>query len=268
MRVITANVNGIRAFQRKDGLGPIEAAAPDVLCLQEVRSTSGQLVESLAAHGFLDAAVVHAPSEVAGRNGVAIVSRYPLSETRTDLPGFDGHGRWIEARAEAPTGPLRVASVYVPKGGDELTLAGKRRFLTAMSERMAQVAAEGVDAVVAGDINVARTELDLRNWRNRIGKSGFLDWERAELAAWAEAGWVDVGRRLAGEVPGPYTWWSNRGRAFDNDVGWRIDYVWASAVLGDRARGYEVLRAPTWDTRPSDHATVIADFGAGASNRR
>ncbi len=258
MRVVTANVNGVRAAARKGGFADLTDA--DVIALQEVRSSSAQLAEVLAAEGLADWSAVHAPAETAGRSGVAVVARSPVTDVVVGLPGFAADGRWIEASVTVPDRrPLTVVSVYVPKGlVGEPPQDHKMRFLTAMDDRLRQLS-DG-DVIVAGDFNVARTEMDLRAWRQRIGKSGFLPEERAFLDTWEDTGWVDLGRRLGGPGPGPYTWWSQRGRAFDNDTGWRIDYVWASPSLARYAVRASVLRAPTWDARWSDHAPLRVEF--------
>ncbi len=258
MRLISANVNGVRAAARKGGLGELLDQRADVIALQEVRATSAQLAPVLAQAGFGSWSVVHAAADRAGRNGVAILARTPVTRVRIGLPGFTTDGRWLEADLGAD---LTAISVYVPKGlAGEPPQEDKMRFLTAMTERLAELRTAGGDVVVAGDLNVARTEEDIKAWRQRVGKSGFLPEERAHLTGWEDAGWTDVGRALAGPGPGPYTWWSQRGRAFDNDAGWRIDYVWASPDLGARATRAEILRAASWDRRWSDHAPLVVDF--------
>ena len=134
-------------------------------------------------------------------------------------------------------------------------------------------------ALIMGDLNVGHRELDIRNWKGNVKKAGFLPRERAYFDRFfAEAGaqvtaadgstgtglgWVDVGRRFHGDVDGPYTWWSSRGKAFDNDTGWRIDYQLITRALSERVTDYRVVRAPSWDTRWSDHAPVIADYTIG-----
>jgi exodeoxyribonuclease-3 len=127
-------------------------------------------------------------------------------------------------------------------------------------------------AVVLGDLNVAHRKLDIKNWRGNVKRSGFLPEERAwfdrlvggeedeRYNAGAGLGWVDVGRRTAGEVDGPYTWWSWMGQAFANDTGWRIDYHLATSELADRVAGYAVDRAASRDERWSDHTPVVADY--------
>ena len=272
MRVLTFNVNGVRALDRKGGVDRIKHVQADVICLQEVRATTDQLAEALSGRleiGFF------AESERKGRNGVAVLSRFPVLTSRIGLPGFENDGRWVESVLNTPNGALRVVSVYVPKGrvGDPRQ-EDKLRFLDEMTRRMDELRLEaddmGVPALVCGDLNVARTDRDLKNWRGNRGKSGVLPEERAFLETWARSGWVDVGRSLVqrtketegtGDARAPYTWWSQRGRAFDNDAGWRIDYIWATPRLAMTAGSAEVDRAPAWNERWSDHAALIVDFG-------
>jgi exodeoxyribonuclease-3 len=157
---------------------------------------------------------------------------------------------------------VTVASAYVHTGEagtprqDE-----KMRFLAAIGERLTGWAADGRYAVLTGDLNIAHTVDDLKNWKGNRGKAGFLPAEQAVFDDWfAGLGYVDVHRRLHGPGPGPYTWWSWRGQAFDNDSGWRIDYHLASAPLGARAVRAEVGRAAAYAERWSDHAPVSVTY--------
>jgi len=157
---------------------------------------------------------------------------------------------------------VTVASAYVHTGEagtprqDE-----KMRFLSAMTQRFGEWSADGRYAVVTGDLNIAHTVDDLKNWKGNRGKAGFLPEEQAEFDTWFDGlGIVDVHRRLHGPGPGPYTWWSWRGQAFDNDSGWRIDYHLASAPLAQRAVRAEVGRAPSYAERWSDHAPVSVHY--------
>jgi exodeoxyribonuclease-3 len=260
----TANVNGIRAAVRR-GMGAwLETATPDVLCLQEVRAATEDLTAALP--GF---ATHHDPGLVKGRAGVAVASRLPLTPGPVGLPGLEGDaqtGRWIEAVIAAPDlpVPLTVVSVYVPVGElDTPKQQAKHAFLDAAATRLDQLAQAGALAVVAGDFNVAHTERDIKNWRGNIGKRGFTEPERAHLTRWLdELGWVDVGRAAAGEVDGPYTWWSWRGKAFDNDAGWRIDYQFATPALAALARNVRVDRAPDYASRWSDHSPLVVEYRA------
>ena len=267
MRLISANVNGIRAAARRGGMEWLAAQRADVLCLQEVRATDTQLAEALEQGGFGDWHVAHTEAQAKGRAGVAVVSRDPYLRVATAVgpAEFDGAGRWVEVDLQTPAGRVTVVSTYVHAGesGTERQ-AQKYRFLDAISARLGAWTASGAMAVVTGDLNVAHHEHDLRNWKGNLSKSGFLAEERAYFDRWfAQGEWVDVHRHVHGPGPGPYTWWSWRGKAFDNDAGWRIDYQLASRPLADRAVGARAGRAAAYDQRWSDHAAVVVDYDLG-----
>jgi exodeoxyribonuclease-3 len=262
--VSTINVNGIRAAIKQrsaDNLGLLPwlaSTAAGVVCLQETRADDEQLSAALAPAVSDGWHLASAGAEVKGRNGVAVLSRHPITAVR-DLGAseFALHGRYVEV----DVADLTVASVYVQTGeaGTDRQLE-KERFMAALADRMAVLAAPGRDAVVCGDWNVAHTENDIKNWRGNIKKSGFLPSERQWLTDLLATGWVDVVRVLHPDVPGPYSWWSWRGRAFDNDAGWRIDYQIASPALATAATTCVVHRAPTYAARWSDHAPVAATY--------
>lgn len=247
MRLVSANVNGIRAAARRGGLEWLTTQDADVICLQEVRATDAQLTGALG-DTFEGWHLVHRPSGVkAGHAGVAILSRQP-AEVGEDLGCADDEGRWVAVRI----GEIEIASVYVHTGQVGTPAQDdKHRFLDAMGKWMEQRPA----ALVCGDLNVAHTEADIKNWKGNIGKAGFLESERAYLSHWYDGlGWVDLGREAG------YTWWSWRGKAFDNDAGWRIDCVLASSDLAQRCSSFTVGRAPSYAQRWSDHAPVVAEF--------
>jgi exodeoxyribonuclease-3 len=265
LSIATVNVNGIRAAFRR-GMGEwLARRDPDVLALQEVRAGDHLLTAHLGPGWH----VAHEAGEVKGRAGVAVATRLPLTGVRVGLgppaarTAVDSSGRWVEADVALPGGAsLTVTSVYVHKGeaGSE-RMASKYAFLDAVTARMGELASGGGAAVVAGDLNIAHTARDLRNWRGNAGRAGFLPQEREYLDRWLAGGaWVDVARRLAGDVPGPYTWWSWRGRAYDADAGWRIDYQLATAPLADAARAAAVDRAPSYAERFSDHAPLVVTY--------
>lgn len=265
LRILSANVNGVRAAARRGGLQWIHEATPDVICLQEVRADDEQLAHELDEAGFSGWHVAHTEAADKGRAGVAVVSRTPLLDLRTDLPVFGARGcagRWVEADIATSAGPLTVISAYVHTGErDTPRQLEKMRFLSGMTFRMGEL---GVDpgrlAVVTGDLNVAHAQADIKNWKGNLKKSGFLPEERAVIDTWLAGGWRDAHRDLAGEGPGPYTWWSWRGQAFDTDTGWRIDYQLATGALRRLARNASVGRAPTYAQRWSDHAAVVIDY--------
>lgn len=271
VRIASVNVNGIRAASRNGMSAWLDSADVDVLTLQEVRGEAVHLADALPGWH-----VVNDEALAKGRAGVAIAAREPLDIWRVDLSDdtLDSKGRWIEADIDIAGERVTIVSAYVFTGedGTEKQVA-KYAFLDAMEARMPQL---GELALITGDLNVGHRELDIRNWKGNVKKAGFLPRERAyfdrfvgpagETVACVDGttgtglGWVDVGRRWAGEVDGPYSWWSNRGKAFDTDTGWRIDYHLASPTLAERVVDYRVVRAPSWDTRWSDHAPVVADY--------
>lgn len=275
VRLASVNVNGVRAAYRK-GMGDwLDAADVDVLALQEVRAQTSD-VEGLLGDGWH---VLHDAATAKGRAGVAIATREPVAAHRVDLgpDDFDSAGRWLEADVAVGGAVFTVVSCYVHSGEvDTPKQDEKWKFLDAMEERLPLLAAHAPHAVVVGDLNVGHRELDIKNWRGNRKNAGFLPRERSYFDRFfgpagetvecvdgttgTGLGWVDVGRRFAGEVDGPYTWWSQRGQAFDNDTGWRIDYHVATPAMADAAVAYRVDRAPSWDTRWSDHAPVVVDY--------
>ena len=267
LTVASVNVNGIRAAFKRGMADWVEARRPDVLLLQEVRASDEILGDHLSA---ADWHLAHEASETKGRAGVAIASRLPMRAVRigigTGVPADSG--RWVEADLELPAADgaeprlLTVVSAYVHSGqAGTPKMDEKFAFLDVMTKRLAELAGEGADVVVAGDLNIAHREVDIKNWRGNRKAAGFLPEERAYLDTWFdEQGWRDLGREHGGEGPGPYTWWSWRGQAFDNDSGWRIDYQLATPSLADRARTVEIDRAATYDARFSDHAPVVVTY--------
>jgi exodeoxyribonuclease-3 len=158
---------------------------------------------------------------------------------------------------------LTVASAYVHSGEvGTPKQVDKYRFLDVMSARLPELTKHSDHALVVGDLNVGHTERDIKNWKGNVKKAGFLPDERAYFDHFfgEDIGWKDVHRGLAGDVDGPYTWWSQRGQAFDNDTGWRIDYHLATPDLAAAAFSAVVDRAPSWDTRFSDHAPLVVDY--------
>lgn len=259
--VASVNVNGIRAAARRGMPAWLTARRPDVLLLQEVRADAATLQGNLGDAWYVAAAEAAAK----GRAGVAVASREPLTDVRVGLPGFEADGRWVEAVVQHDGAPaIRYVSVYVHSGeAGTAKQENKMRFLDAVRARLAELLVEDRDGratLWGGDVNIGHRELDIRNHRGNRGKAGFLPEERRHLTELYESGWTDVGRHLAGEVEGPYTWWSWRGQAFDNDTGWRIDLQVASPSLAARSQWCEVDRAATYAERFSDHAPLVAGY--------
>lgn len=268
LSIATVNVNGVRAAYRRGMDDWLAHRQPDVLLAQEVRATDEVLTEHLGAEWH----VAHHASDLKGRAGVAVASKLPASAVRVGLgkgePPVDT-GRWVEMDLEVPgwDRPLTVVSTYIHSGtaGTE-KMDLKYSHLNKVDARLRQLADQARagerEVLVGGDINIVHREVDIKNWKgNHNRTSGVLDEEIAYLDRWfGQYGWTDLGRRLAGDGPGPYTWWSWRGKAFDNDSGWRIDYQFATAGLTDLARTAAVDRAATYDRRFSDHAPVVVTY--------
>lgn len=263
LTVSTVNVNGLRAAAKKGYLEWLAATRADVVCVQEVRAEPDQLPDEVRSpEGWH---VAHAHSDVKGRNGVAVLTREAPQAVRIGfgVPEFELSGRYVEVELATAV----VASLYLPSGDvgtprqDEKDrfMAG---FLPYLVELREKAAADGREVVVCGDWNIAHREADLKAWKTNQKSSGFLPSERAWLSSVFSSGYVDVVRALHPDVTGPYTWWSYRGKAFDNDSGWRIDYQVATEGLAGRAVSAVVERAATYGERWSDHApvTVVYDL--------
>ncbi len=265
LRIATVNVNGIRAAYKRGMAEWLAERNIDILCLQEVRAPDKIVRELLGDEWH----ILHAEAEAKGRAGVAIASRQEPVAVREHIGEeyFALSGRWVEADFKVPVDGeeklLTVVSAYVHSGeAGTPKQEDKYRFLDVMAARLPVLAATSDYALIVGDLNVGHTTLDIKNWKGNVKRAGFLPEERAYFDRFLgeEIGYVDVARKLAGEVPGPYTWWSWRGQAFDNDAGWRIDYHMATPGLADRALSAVVDRAATYDARFSDHAPVVVDY--------
>jgi exodeoxyribonuclease-3 len=253
MRLITCNVNGIRSACSKGLTDWLRRQKPDVVCLQEVRAHPEQMPQrarrprGFHAHYFVP--------ERKGYSGVGIWSRRAPDAVVRGL-GID---EWDdEARVlRADFGALSVVSLYLPSGssGDPRQQA-KFRFMEDFAEWLWKLRQAGREVVVAGDWNIAHRAIDLKNWRSNQKNSGFLPQERAWMdRVLDELGYVDAFRRL-NPNPDQYTWWSNRGRAWEKNVGWRIDYQLVTPALADVAADTSVYRRK----RFSDHAPLTVDY--------
>ena len=286
LRIATFNVNGIRAAHRR-GFAPwLESRACDVVALQEVRCPPDALPDS----AFGDYHASYDAGQLAGRNGVAILTREPPVAVRSwhQMPGptlarelkpFATEGRYIEV--DLADRPITIASLYLPKGGlpAHLQQPGrmreapdggarydrKMRFMRGFARQVTAsrraAKANGRELLVMGDFNIAHTPLDVVNWRRQHRNEGFLPEERAWLdEVIGPRRLVDVVRRLHPETQGPYSWWSWLGNSFTNDTGWRIDYHLATPGLAHSAGAAWTDREPDRDSRLSDHAAVLVDY--------
>ncbi len=253
MRVITLNVNGIRSAASK-GLFPwLAQQAADLICLQEVRAREQQFAgHDISLPGYHAA---YYPAERPGYAGVALYSRAaPVRVVRGfGVAEFDREGRYLEAQFPG----LSVISLYLPSGssGPERQKS-KDRFLKAFLPHLRALKRRRRQYLLCGDWNIAHRPIDLRNWKSNQKNSGFLPHERAWLdQLFDQEGYIDAFRQV-NAAPDQYTWWSNRGQAWANNVGWRIDYQIASPGLAGAARAAQIYRT----TRFSDHAPLIMDY--------
>lgn len=271
--ITTVNVNGIRAAvkqrnERNLGLLPwLADLTSDVVLLQEIRADETLARTALAP--ALDAGwhLVMSESSKKGHAGVGILTRGAPSAVRVGFGSaeFDDTGRYLEADIDTDVGPLTVASLYLPKGAADTPdvkdkFDEKVRFLDEFGAHMGTLARRRRGVVIGGDWNIAPAEADIKNWKGNLKNPGFLPHERAWVANLLGSGWTDVTRALHPGESGPYSWWSWRGKAFDNDSGWRIDYQLANKVLAPRAASTTIHRADAYDLRWSDHAPVTVTY--------
>ena len=253
MKIVTFNANGIRSAERKGFFDWLSATAPDVVCIQELKAQQDQLTGEVfhpqGYQGYFHCA------EKKGYSGTAIYTKQTPSDLSLGLgwDDFDAEGRCVRADFEN----LTIISIYMPSGtSSDERQQFKEVILDRIQPLLLQFQADGREYVICGDINIAHKPVDLRNWKGNRKNSGFLPQERAWMDwLFGSAGFVDA-FRLVNSRPGQYTWWSNRGNAYDNNVGWRLDYHILSNNLKKTVKSVHVYR----ETKFSDHAPVTADF--------
>lgn len=275
LEITTVNVNGIRAAvkQRSEnnrGFLPwLDATTADVVLMQEVRAGEKLAREALAP--ALDAGwhLTMTESTVKGHAGVGVLTRSAPVTVRIGFGSdeFDELGRYLEVDLETDLGPVTAASLYLPKGAaltedpkDAAKYEEKKRFLDEFGDYLGNLVRRRRHVVVGGDWNIAHAEADIKNWKGNLKNPGFLPHERAWVGDLLANGWRDVTRELYPDETGPYSWWSWRGKAFDNDSGWRIDYQLTNRSLAERAVKSTVDRAAAYDLRWSDHAPVTVIY--------
>ncbi|MDF2866673.1 MAG: exodeoxyribonuclease Xth [Gammaproteobacteria bacterium] len=255
MRIITANLNGIRSAASKGFFTWFTELQPDIVCLQETKAHRHQLNDPIfhpeGYHNyFFDA-------EKKGYSGVALYTR--LQPDRV-ITGLNWHTADMEGRyLQADFGSLSVASLYLPSGtSGEERQAIKYQFLDFYREHLGSLSGNGREYIICGDFNIAHKQIDLKNWRSNQKNSGFLPEERAWLdELFDQAGFIDA-FRLINQEPLQYTWWSNRGRARENNVGWRIDYQVITPGLKEAVKSALIYK----EQRFSDHAPLLIEYEA------
>ena len=253
MRIITLNVNGLRSAAKKGFFNWMARQKADIICLQEIRATESDLPANVLAPGRFKGILF--PAERKGYAGCALYVK--------DAPDYMEFGfGWKEADKEgrflrADWGDLSVISVYVPSGSSsEVRQKAKFRFMDKFATTLSDLKSSGREIILCGDWNIAHTKKDLKNWRGNQKNSGFLPEERAWMTQlFDEIGYVDVFRGLNQEDD-QYSWWSNRGQAWKNNVGWRLDYHIATPKIASSATSTSIYKRK----RFSDHAPVIVDY--------
>ena len=253
MRITTWNVNGMRAALKKGFAEIIERVQPDVLLLQEIRVLPEQLPkEWVAPEGWH----VHwHPAERKGYSGTAIWSRHPIKILATGLDAADPEGRVLRAEVAG----AEVVSVYLPSGSssDERQQA-KETWMEEFTPWARNLLRKRRPVVLGGDLNIAHTEQDIFYAKSNEKTSGFMPHEREWIGEVIDSGWRDFVRMHHGDVQGPYSWWSNRGRARELDRGWRIDYLLGNSAAARRFQSAEICREGGLTV--SDHAPVSIDL--------
>lgn len=261
-RLVSLNLNGIRSAVNKGLLPWAESMRIDCMGVQELKAQAGDL-EGRFEHVAGMKGHFHC-AQKKGYSGVGLYTRHEPSEVRTGFghAEFDAEGRYVEARFDRASRPhlpkFSIISCYFPSGssGEERQQA-KFRFLDAFYPWLHALKAER-EFILIGDVNIAHQPIDLKNWRSNQKNSGFLPEERAWMTrAIDELGLVDVHRTLRPTHGGEaYTWWSNRGQAWANNVGWRLDYQLATPGVARLARDVSVYK----EQRFSDHAPLTVDY--------
>jgi exodeoxyribonuclease III len=250
-RIVSWNVNGIRAALRNGFLGYLASDRPDILCLQETRAMPGEIdqtpFEALSYHTYWQ------PAKRPGYSGTAIFARTtPVAVTPLGIDAFDVEGRVQFAEYETFT----LVNAYFPNSQPERArIEYKLAFCDALRERCVELRRSGRHVVLCGDYNIAHTEIDLARPKENVDNPGFLPEERAAMDAFLAAGHVDAFRHFNKE-PGHYTWWSYRGRAREKNIGWRLDYHCVDTDFLPHVKQSAILSNVTG----SDHCPVAIEI--------
>jgi exodeoxyribonuclease-3 len=270
LKIISLNLNGIRSATNKGVLNWLQTQQADVVCMQEIKAQESDMTPEMrnppGYYGYFHYA------EKKGYSGVGIYTKIKpdavieglglANPDHQDLvKDIDSEGRYIECRYDdyPSMGELSIISLYLPSGssGEE-----RQAFKFSVMERflpyMQALIHSGREVIVCGDWNIAHQEADLKNYKGNKKNSGFLPEERAWLTTlFNEVGWVDVYRALHPNTTDEcYTWWSNRGAAYEKNVGWRLDYQIATPTIAKKAMQSTIYK----ETRFSDHAPLIVDY--------
>ncbi len=257
-KLTSLNLNGIRSATTKGLEAWLAQAQPDCICVQEVKAQHENVQGKFQALAGLQGHFHYAQKK--GYSGVAVYTRHEPSDVRIGYGSeeFDAEGRYVELRFDTPQRKMSILSVYFPSGSSgEDRQQAKFRFLEGFYPHLQQLKSER-EFILCGDVNIAHQQIDLKNWRSNQKNSGFTPEERAWMTKLlTEGGIVDVYRQLYPDTTDTcYTWWSNRGQAYANNVGWRLDYHLATPALAATARSSHIYK----DQRFSDHAPITIEY--------
>ncbi len=253
MRLISINLNGIRSAESKGFFEWLKLQEADVVCLQETRIQPEQLTKVMLEPYGLGSAFEFA--EKKGYSGVGIYFKKKPDKIKNGIgwAEIDIEGRFIQV----DFGQLRIVSIYLPSGSSgEIRQDYKFKVLEFFEKWLMDSKKTKKEVIICGDWNIAHNEIDLKNWKNNQKNSGFLPEERAWMTKiFTNYGYTDVFRKL-NKNSDQYTWWSNRGRAWEKNVGWRLDYQVATDYIASKARRESIYV----EERFSDHAPLIIDY--------
>ena len=251
MKIISYNVNGIRAAMRKDLMGWLKNADPDVLCLQEIKANKEQLELKVFEEAGYHAHWFSAQKK--GYSGVAILSKKEPDhiEYGTGIPSMDVEGRNIRA----DFGDLSVMSLYLPSGTNMARLDHKLEYMDLFQEYINKLKVDRPNLVIGGDYNICHEAIDIHDPVRLKNTSGFLPVERAWIDGFINSGFIDSFRHLNTESK-QYSWWSYRANARQNNKGWRIDYNMVSAPLQEKIKRALILS----EAKHSDHCPILVEL--------
>jgi exodeoxyribonuclease-3 len=253
MDIVSWNVNGIRAVEKKGFCEWLAACNPDILCVQETKAEPGQLSDGLKNPASGDGVVYKsywASAQKKGYSGTAIYTKVePLDVQILGIKEFDGEGRVLEAFYR----DFVLISAYFPNSQDGgARLPYKLDFCAAMLELCKTLAARGQSFILCGDYNIAHKPIDLARPKENDGNAGYLPEERAWMDVFTGSSFVDTFRHFHPGEPDNYTWWSYRAGARHKNIGWRIDYFCVDSPFVKKLKSSEILR----DVTGSDHCPI------------
>ena len=252
MRIISYNVNGIRAAITKGFLDWLQQANPDIICLQEIKATEDQIpTEAITAAGYPYQYYFSAQKK--GYSGVAILSKTEPKNVvfGTGIPEMDFEGRNLRADFE----DFSVMSLYLPSGTNIDRLDHKFKYMDDFQMYINALKIEIPNLIIAGDYNICHEAIDIHDPIRNATVSGFLPSERKWIDGFMKSGFIDSFRHFNKE-PHHYSWWSYRANARNNNKGWRIDYHLVSEPMRDRLKRAVILP----EAKHSDHCPILVEI--------